>query len=166
MEPKTLYFPKILYYIKLRCTIDFTSTFQTCIFVQPFTCQTIQSRTEKLAIACKHTYIVYIYIRNICVYILCTDIMLPYVWCSDTPTMDLRNLHNSLHWRHNDHDCVSNHQPHGCLLNRLLRRRSKKTSKLRVTGLFTGAGEFPAQRASYAKNVSVSCRHHVTRSMW
>ena len=38
-----------------------------------------------------------------------------------------------LHWRHNDHDGVSNHQPHGCLLNRLFRRRSKKTSKLRVT---------------------------------
>ena len=41
----------------------------------------------------------------------------------------------SLHWRHNDHDGVPNHQPHGCLLNRLFRRRSKKTSKLRVTGL-------------------------------
>ena len=40
-----------------------------------------------------------------------------------------------LHWRHNDHDGVSNHQPHDCLLNRLFRRRSKKTSKLRVTGL-------------------------------
>ena len=24
----------------------------------------------------------------------------------------------SLHWRHNDQDGVSNHQPHGCLLNR------------------------------------------------
>ena len=44
----------------------------------------------------------------------------------------------SLHWRHNDHDGVSNHQPHGCLLNRLFRRRSKKTSKLRVTGLCVG----------------------------
>ena len=41
----------------------------------------------------------------------------------------------SLQWRHNDHDGVSNHQPHGCLLNRLFRRGSKKTSKLRVTGL-------------------------------
>ena len=29
-----------------------------------------------------------------------------------------------LHWRHNDHDGVSNHQPHGCLLNRLFRCRS------------------------------------------
>ena len=34
-----------------------------------------------------------------------------------------------------DHDGVSNHQPQGCLLNRLFRRRSRKTSKLRVTGL-------------------------------
>ena len=31
----------------------------------------------------------------------------------------------SLQWRHNDHDSVSNHQPQGCLLNRLFRRRSK-----------------------------------------
>ena len=40
-----------------------------------------------------------------------------------------------LHWRHSDHDSVSNHQPHGCLVNRVFRRRSKKTSKLSVTGL-------------------------------
>ena len=44
----------------------------------------------------------------------------------------------TLHWRHNDHDGVSNHQPHGCLLNRLFRRRSKETSKLHVTGLCVG----------------------------
>ena len=41
----------------------------------------------------------------------------------------------ALRWRHNGHDSVSNHQPHHCLLNRLFRCRSKKTSKLRVTGL-------------------------------
>ena len=49
----------------------------------------------------------------------------------------------SLHWRHNDHDGVSNHQPHGCLLNRLFRRRSKKTLKLRVTGLCAGNSPGP-----------------------
>ena len=38
---------------------------------------------------------------------------------------------SSLQWRHNGRDGVSNHQPHDCLLNHLLRRRSKKTSKLR-----------------------------------
>ena len=49
----------------------------------------------------------------------------------------------SLLWRHNDHDFVSNYQPHGCLLNRLFRRRSKKTSKLRVTGLCVGNSPGP-----------------------
>ena len=47
----------------------------------------------------------------------------------------------------------------------LSRRRSKKTSKLRVTGLCTGnspgTGEFPAQMASNAENVSIWWRHHV-----
>ena len=43
-----------------------------------------------------------------------------------------------LQWRHNDHDGVSNHQPHGCLLKRLYMRWSKKTSKLRVTALCEG----------------------------
>ena len=68
-------------------------------------------------------------------------------------------------WRHNGRDSVSNHQPHDCLLNRLLRRRSKKTSKLRVTGLRAGnsqgTGEFPAQMASNAENASIWWRHHV-----
>ena len=49
----------------------------------------------------------------------------------------------TLHWRHNDHDGDSNHQPHDCLLNRLFRRRSKKTSKLRVTGLCVGNSPGP-----------------------
>ena len=53
--------------------------------------------------------------------------------------------------RHNGDDGVSNHQPHGCLLNSLFRHMSKKTSKLRVTGHCEGkppvTGEFPAQRA-------------------
>ena len=70
----------------------------------------------------------------------------------------------SLRWRHNESDGGSNHQPHDCLLNRLFRRRSKETSKLRVTGLCVGnspvTGEFPAQRASNAENVSIWWRHH------
>ena len=61
-------------------------------------------------------------------------------------------------------DGISNHQPHDCLLNRLFRRKSKKTSKLRVTGLCEGdslaTGEFTAQRASNAENVSIKWRHH------
>ena len=77
---------------------------------------------------------------------------------------------SSLPWRHNGLDSVPNHQPHHCLLSRLFGRRSKKTSKLRVTGLCAwnspGTGEFPAQRASYAENVSIWWRHHVVKGRW
>ena len=64
----------------------------------------------------------------------------------------------TLLWRHNGHDGVSSHQPHGCLPNRLFGRRSKKTSKLRFNGLCagnSGTGEFPAQMASNVENVSI-----------
>ena len=71
----------------------------------------------------------------------------------------------SLQWRHNERDGVSNHQCPDCLLNRLFRRKSKKISKFRVTGLCEGnlpvIGEFPAHRASNAKKVSIWWRHHV-----
>ena len=80
----------------------------------------------------------------------------------------------TLQWRHNERDGVSSHQPHDCLFNRLFRRRSKKTPKPRVTGLCEGnlpvTGEFPAQMASYAENVSIWWRHrvhtYVTSSTW
>ena len=71
---------------------------------------------------------------------------------------------SSLQRRHNGPDRVSNHQPHHCLLNRLFRRRSKKTLKLCVTGLYAVnspvTSEFPAQMASNAEIVSIWWRHH------
>ena len=71
---------------------------------------------------------------------------------------------NTLQWRYNGLDGVSNHQPDDCFVNRLFRCRSKKTSKLRVTGLCAGisqvTGEFPAQMTSNAENVSIWWRHH------
>ena len=80
-----------------------------------------------------------------------------------TSTMKSRYF-TSLRWRHNELDSVSNHQPRDCLLNGLFRRRSKKIWKLRVTGLCAGnspvTGEFPAQMASNAENVSIWWRHH------
>ena len=61
-------------------------------------------------------------------------------------------LNQSLQWRHNERDGASNQQRLDCLRNRLFRRRSKKTSKLRVTGLCEGnppvTGGFSSQRAS------------------
>ena len=79
-------------------------------------------------------------------------------------TIILHSVGNALQWRHNEHDCISNHQPHDCLLKRLFRRRSKKTPKLHVTGLCEGnspvTGYFPAQRSSNPENVSIWWRHH------
>ena len=79
-------------------------------------------------------------------------------------TMCIQILDKPLRWRHDGRDSVSNHQPHDCLFNRLFRRKSKKTPKLRVTGLCAGnspgTGEFPAQMASNAENVSIWWRHH------
>ena len=70
----------------------------------------------------------------------------------------------TLQWRHNERDGVSNDRRLGFLLNHLFRGRSKKTSKLRVTGLCEGNspvnGEFPAQRASKGEK----CFHLMTSS--
>ena len=70
----------------------------------------------------------------------------------------------TLRWRHNERDGVLNRRRFNCLLNRLFRPKSKKASKLRVTGLCEGnspvTGEFPAQRASNAEFVSIWWRHH------
>ena len=48
----------------------------------------------------------------------------------------------SWQWRHNERDGVSNHQPHDCLPNRLLGRRSKKTSKL-LAAFVRGIHQWP-----------------------
>ena len=75
------------------------------------------------------------------------------------------NIWDSLQWRRNERGEVWNHQPHDYLHNCLFWRRSKKTSKLRVTCLCEGnslvTGEFPSQRASNAENVSIRWRHHI-----
>ena len=72
------------------------------------------------------------------------------IYCRNLPGFGTRShgwpCHHTqmaLHWCHNDHDGISNHQPHSCLLSRLFRRRSKKTSKLRVTGLCGGNSPGP-----------------------
>ena len=66
--------------------------------------------------------------------ILWSTMCLPVAWVCHV----VDHVQAPLHWPHNDHDGVSNHQHHGYLLNRLFRRRSKNTSKLRVTGLCVG----------------------------
>ena len=82
----------------------------------------------------------------------------------------LLHICSTLPWRHNVHDGVSNLQLHDCSLSRLFGRRSKKTSKLRVTGLCARnssvTGEFPAQTTSNAENVSIWWRHYEISLDW
>ena len=47
--------------------------------------------------------------------------------CNSNSTVSFGSY--SLQWSHNGRDGASNHQPHDCLLKRLFRRKSKKTSK-------------------------------------
>ena len=83
------------------------------------------------------------------------------IW-NETCTASLYNLFYmecamlfSLQWRHNGRDGVRNQQRLQCLFSRLFRRKSTKTSKLRVTGFCEGnspvTGEFPLQSASNRK---------------
>ena len=77
--------------------------------------------------------------------------------------MLIHQIHH-VQWRHNERDGVSNHRRLDCLPDRLFRHRSKKISKLRVTGFCEGnppvTGGFPSQRTSEAENVSTWWRHH------
>ena len=59
---------------------------------------------------------------------------------------------------------ITIHQPHDCLLNRFNQAQIKENIKAPrhwpLWGGFTVTGEFPAQRASNAENVSIWWRHH------
>ena len=63
------------------------------------------------------------------------------------------------HWTFNSEN------RHDCLVNGLLRRRSKKTSKLRVTGLCEGNSPV-TQWTSNAENVPIWWRHHMSPLLW
>ena len=88
----------------------------------------------------------------------------PVPWAAQLGVYLDQNIVIALQWHHDEGDGGSNHQPHDYLLNRLFRIGAYKKSKLRVTGLCEGnspvTGEFPAQRASNAENVSIWWRHH------
>ena len=64
-------------------------------------------------------------------------------WSQYSPS---RYFKSALHWRHNDHDGVSNHQPHGCLLNRLFadqRKHQSSASLAFVWGIHRGPVNSP-----------------------
>ena len=72
--------------------------------------------------------------------------------------MEPKSSNPPLQWRRNERHGVSNQLRPLCLFNCWFRRRSKKTSKLRVTGLCEGnsavTGEFPHKRSVKQKMFS------------
>ena len=62
--------------------------------------------------------------------------MTGYQWEIDA--FNKANSDRALQWRHDGGDGAPNHRRRQCLFNHLFRRRSKKTSKLRVNGLCEG----------------------------
>ena len=93
----------------------------------------------------------------------------PVVWYTTTKNHATTQTAWTIKWRDNECDGVSNHWRLHCLLNRLLARWSKKTSKLRVTGLCEGnppvTSGFPSQRTSNAEIVSIWLCHHAPVGM-
>ena len=100
--------------------------------------------------------------------------LLKATWLTDLPYFLLSDLWIRfcdapiLQWRHNDCGGISNHRHLDCLfiLNCLFRCRSKKTSKLQVTGLSEGnplmTDGFPSQRACNVEKVSIRWFYHET----
>ena len=79
-----------------------------------------------------------IFLGNVTVY-------LRFLSCMHTETTQVYETipDRTLKWRHNVRHSVSNYQHYDCSLNRLFGRRSKKTSKLHVTGLCAGIHRWP-----------------------
>ena len=103
------------------------------------------------------------------------------VWqkCVSSPVCG-RNLHDwvsfkksfffkvSLQWRHNEHDGVSNHHPHDCLLIRLFRHQCSASLAF-VLGIHWWSVNSP-QRASKAENDVIMWKIYVSsmsdRNLW
>ena len=70
----------------------------------------------------------------------------------------------ALHWRHNQRDSVSNHQPHDCLLNRLFKALNKENIKAPshwpLWGEFTGDRWIPRTKGQWRGK----CFHLMTSS--
>ena len=72
---------------------------------------------------------------------------------------DLRK-YVALQWRHNGCDCVSKSPASRLFIQAEIKENIKAPRQWPLCGEFTGAGEFPAQMASNAENVSILWRHH------
>ena len=131
---------------QITITLIFTGAMPVCFVAKPI--ELFHSITDFNA------SLIFTWIFSIIVYLTGHVEIMKFTVCQSILTAKLypRGSPHILLWRHNGCDGVSNHQPHDCLLNRLFRPRSKKTSNLRITGLCAGNSpvidEFPTQMAS------------------
>ena len=86
-------------------------------------------------------------------------------WLVSCSVLSCTYVPKPLHWRCNDHDGVSNHQPNGCLqsfIQAQIKENIKAPRHWPLCREFTGTGEFAAQRAGDTENVSIWWRHNAS----
>ena len=131
-------------------------TADNCLIV--FTGKGVNCRLQTLVISCQLIWHIFKKSLHLCkcemVYLVnCANSIVLYSKGPDTVQTSITmrvHIRNNVIWeishmitlalrgRHDKRDSVSNHRGLDYLLNRLFRRRSNKSSKLRVTGLFEG----------------------------
>ena len=78
--------------------------------------------------------------------------------------LDSSQSHQTLQWRHNERDGISNHQPRDCLFNRLFKAQIKENIKAPrhwpSWGEFTGDRWIPRTKGQYHGKASIWWRHH------
>ena len=92
-----------------------------------------------------------------------------YTWwtCVDVFTYSYPNMltNPALRWRHNGRDSVLNHQPQPFIQTQI---NENIKALCHCAGNSPATGEFPAQMASNAENVSIWWRHHglINQKSW
>ena len=139
--------------VPLKCALKGLKTHwrMSSVKFRPLMLVTMNWLYDFLAQNVTHVYVIQTYInKNNCGYhitiprwlvavhwSICFSTLVDYLRCGPLVHI-IYSISHALKWCHNERDGVSNHQPYDCLLNCLFRRRSKKTSKLRVSGLCEG----------------------------
>ena len=66
-------------------------------------------------------------------------------WVGIYNALEIVNASTTLQWRHNEHDGVSDHQPHECLLNDVFRLKSKKPQRSAPLAFVRGIHRCPVK---------------------
>ena len=100
---------------------------------------------------------------------MCNNLWLfKWFWCLSFHSPKVNEGQWSLQWRHNGRNSLLKSPASPLFTQPFIQVQIKETSKLCITGLCAGnspvTGEFPAQTASNAENVSIWWRQHVASS--